>query len=129
MTFNRKALPLAAILTLLVFVLACQKEVNELQELAAKCRITTGYYYGGSGMMNDSAVFTYTADDKLSRVDRDFEYVRYFYTGNKITKRRFHEKSPTTSSWRIRISCCTIPSSSCMQAWNRISLISTAPTM
>ena len=75
--------------TLLYF--SCQKEISEIIQEESQCRIIMGYYYGGSGGINDSVAFTYTGDHVTRSEGRD-EYVLYYYTGNNITVRKIYEK-------------------------------------
>ena len=85
--------PSLVVLTLFLALISCQKDVSDPVDPVTKCRITTSYYYGGSGMINDSAVYTYGPDQKLNRVESEFEYVIYTYTGDKITMRQYYDKS------------------------------------
>lgn len=79
--------------SVLLFI-ACQKDVSEPPiDPIPQCRIETGYYYGGGGMLFDSAVFTYSADSKLMKVESEFESVHYSYTGDKITLRKFYDRA------------------------------------
>ena len=78
---------------------ACQAELDEIPEIQEKCKITTGYYYGGSGMMNDSTVFTYDGN-KVVRADAYDTYVTYTYTGNNLTGRKFYY-NPNSELYQI----------------------------
>lgn len=82
-----------------VLFISCQREINDIITTAQQCKIVTGYYYGGSGGINDSALFTYT-NDKVTRVEDRDEYVTYFYNGNNISIRKFYEK-PGDLFWSI----------------------------
>lgn len=74
-------------------LISCQQEPDEIiSQVQSQCRITTGLYYGGSGGINDSASFTYSADGKLQRVEGQDTYVLFGYTGSEITTRRWIEK-------------------------------------
>ncbi|HEY6062543.1 MAG TPA: hypothetical protein VIV35_02980 [Chitinophagaceae bacterium] len=70
---------------------SCQQEVGQIIEQASHCKIDKGYYYGGSGGINDSVIFTYT-NGKLSRAEGNDEYVLYSYNGDNISIRKFYEK-------------------------------------
>src|SRR5687767_7877936 len=72
-------------------IIACQQEISENIPDQLNCRITTGLYYGGSGMQNDSATFTYTSDNRLSKIQANDEHVLFFYNGSNITARKFYE--------------------------------------
>ena len=78
---------------ILLFVIACQQEPDEIiPQIQANCKITNGYYYGGSGGINDSADFTYV-NNRISRVEGQDYYVLYYYTGSNITARKFFDKT------------------------------------
>jgi hypothetical protein len=74
-----------------LFFFSCQKEISWKNPEKTQCKIITGYYYGGSGGLNDSVVFTYTGDNVTRAENRDY-YVLYYYTGNNITVRKTYEK-------------------------------------
>jgi hypothetical protein len=90
-----KKLLMRIFVTLLLSALmlsSCQQEPDEIIPIIqSTCKITTGLYYGGSGMINDSASFTYL-NDKLSKLEGQDTYVLYNYTGAEITSRKFIEK-------------------------------------
>jgi len=86
----RKIYAFCFVLLATVVFISCQKEITNIIQEQSHCRIVTGYYYGGSGGLNDSVVFTYTADKVTRAENRDY-YVLYFYTGNNITVRKTYE--------------------------------------
>lgn len=89
----KKRLVPAVLAMFMIILAACQKDVNDLTpEEIEKCKIETGYYYGGSGGLNDSANFIYAANGKLSKVETEYERVEYFYNGDKISVRKFYDK-------------------------------------
>jgi hypothetical protein len=73
----------------LFFLLSCQQDVNDIINQAQQCRIQTGYYYGGSGGMNDSANFIYDAAGKLIKLTNRDGYYLYTHNGSQISTRRF----------------------------------------
>lgn len=72
-----------------VLLISCQRELNEILQEAEQCKIQTGYYYGGSGGINDSSIFTYDGAGKLVKLtNRDGKYL-YYYSGNNIQARKY----------------------------------------
>ena len=94
----KKICGLTAIIISVVFI-SCQQEIADFINPEQPCRIITGYYYGGSGGINDSVQFTYTGDNVTRSEGRD-QYVTYSYTGNNITVRKFYEK-PGDLLWSV----------------------------
>ena len=82
-----------------VFLGACQKTIddfnvntqNPVAPVDTICRITNAYYYGGSGGLNDSTVYTYTGN-QLTRVEGRDEFVEYVYNGSKLFSLTYTEK-------------------------------------
>lgn len=72
-----------------LFLLSCQPDINDIIQQAQQCRIETGYYYGGSGGINDSAHFVYDASGKLVKVSNRDGYYLYTYNGGLIHSRKF----------------------------------------
>ena len=74
---------------LCILFASCQQEVGEIINQAQQCRIQTGYYYGGSGGVNDSARFIYDGSGKLVKIANRDGYYLYTYQGDKINTRKF----------------------------------------
>lgn len=87
----KKIYTLCILISFTLLYFSCQKEISWTNPEETPCRIITGYYYGGSGGLNDSVVFTYTGDNVTRAENRDY-YVLYYYTGNNITVRKTYEK-------------------------------------
>ena len=79
--------PLVIVIT--AFFISCQQDPNDIIQNAQQCRIRTGYYYGGSGGMNDSASFIYDASNRLVKITNRDGYYLYTYNGNQVNSRRF----------------------------------------
>jgi hypothetical protein len=90
---------LAISLLMVVLGFSCQQEIAEIINSVSSCRIDKGYYYGGSGGINDSVLFTYS-DNKVIKAEGVDDIVNYTYTGNHITGRRFYEK-PGNLFWSV----------------------------
>lgn len=88
----KKFLLPATLAAFVMMAVSCQRDLAELTQEIAKCKIVMGYYYGGSGGLNDSANFIYGPDSKLTKVDAKFEYVQFFYSGDNITSRKWFNK-------------------------------------
>jgi hypothetical protein len=84
---------LVSILTLVIVTLiSCQKEVDQIRIETDQCHIVMGHYYGGGGM-HDSAQFVYNALGKLVKwINMDGLY-DYHYGGNNIIARVYTESS------------------------------------
>lgn len=79
----------------IVCLISCQQELTEfIPELQQRCKIMTGYYYGGSGGINDSMSFTYNGD-KVIRADANYNYILYSYTNERISGRKFYDNIST----------------------------------
>ena len=73
------------------FIFSCQQEIDQVQQQVDKCKISTAWYYGGGGGAYDSAQFIYDAQGKIIKwIGTEGNY-DYFYAGNNITARVFHE--------------------------------------
>ena len=74
-----------------VIVMSCQQDLAEfVPQLQQNCKIRTGYYYGGSGGLNDSMNFTYSGD-KVIRADAFYYYILYSYANERISIRKFYD--------------------------------------
>ena len=71
------------------FLFSCQQDIDDVIQQAQTCKLRTGYYYGGSGGMNDSASFIYDAAGKLVKITNRDGYYLYTYNGNQISTRKF----------------------------------------
>lgn len=81
---------LMVVVCITMMLMSCQPDQTNPVDIQ-HCKVVTGYYYGGSGGINDSVAFTYTGN-KLTRAEGNDEYVLFFYTGDNIISRRFYEK-------------------------------------
>jgi hypothetical protein len=87
-----------AVLTMVFY--ACQKEIGPYPETpTTACHIDMGYYYGGSGGINDSVAFTYTGN-RVTRAEGRDDIVTYRYDGENIIGRSFYEK-PGMVFWSV----------------------------
>jgi hypothetical protein len=81
---------------LLLVLSSCQQEINYvIPEIQQPCRITNGYYYGGSGGLIDSTSFVYN-NGRLIRIDGEYEYITYEYSGNNISLVRIFDRQTST---------------------------------
>ena len=91
----RKIILLPVLIVSIIF-LSCQQELPAIITQAQNCKIIKGYYYGGSGGINDSADFIYDGAGKLIKWKGNDGYYDYFYNGGRITARVFHENTGGT---------------------------------
>lgn len=63
------------------------------------CRIATGYYYGGSGGINDTANFNYVSGKLVSVIGQNAD-VLYAYDGDRLLSMAYYEK-PGNLLYRI----------------------------
>ncbi|HEX6334805.1 MAG TPA: hypothetical protein VFZ78_11300 [Flavisolibacter sp.] len=73
-----------------VILFSCQQDVNSIINQAQQCRIASSNYYGGGGV-NDSATYFYDVNNKLIKVENMDGYYTYFYSGDRIVKRTYHD--------------------------------------
>src|SRR5688572_15659401 len=77
------------VIVICILVAACQQDINNVINQAQQCHIQTGYYFGGSGGLNDSANFIYDNAGNLVRINNQDGHYLYTYQGNRIHTRRF----------------------------------------
>ena len=79
------------IASLSIVFISCQAEVDDIIEETKSCKIITGMYYGGSGGLNDSTSFIYDANGKLVKIEAQYGYYTFHYSGDKLIARRYYE--------------------------------------